>query len=481
MDGRVSLRLRHLFSDTLIYGSARVFASMVGALLIPLYVRRLEVSDYGAIENINVFLALAPPVIGLSLYAAIYRFCPPGEAEKRANFGAVLVGTLIVMSVGALLFAPAAAPMASTLLGGRTALFSWTLFLLASIIATNTVLLTWMNVEMMKREYVRATLGATTLQLLLAVLFVGVARWGVAGFVAASVIAQTMALAYAFSVARSHIELSGSIKRLWPMIVYSAAFVPGAFAVFMMRSSDRYILSILNGGDLKEIGLYAMAEKMALPVALLGAAFSQAFPAFGLRLSQGAASQTLLRDIFRLYVASTAVFSFLCSALSVPFLRLIGARAFLASAQYTPFLALYLSLNSLVAIGSLAVYISGKPRAVISSSMAAAAVNLLANLILIPPYGVWGAVWSTVLAFAVYNIVVFWLGEKDFSPGYPFTAATVTYLVTLTAGWFSQKGPGFALVAAATMAIALFATRIVESSDLARLNSLVRSRRTSST
>lgn len=473
-EGDSPMRLRNLVSDTAVYGSARVVSSLAGALLIPLYVRRLSVSDYGAVENINVFLALAPPLIGVSLYQGIYRFCSPQAPNRAEALGAILVASVWSMAVSCLPFHFLAPTMAETFFGRRGVEFVWSLFLLGSLLAVNTVIQTWLNVEMRKGAYVACTLGATILQLTFAIWFVGVARFGVSGFVAAALIAQLTALGIGLFAIRGHLAFSNSLRRAWPILAYSAAFIPGSLAVLAMRSSDRYILSIVNGGDLREIGLYAMAEKMALPVALLGAAFSQAFPAFGLRLAAGAANKRVLQDIFRLYVVLTAVVSFVCSALALPFLKVIGATAFFPAAQYTPFLTIYLSLNSLVTIGSLAVYVSGKPLAVVSASIAAAVVNLLVNLLLIPQYGVWGAVWATVLAFIVYNVVVFGMSERDLPMNYPFSAAALTYAASLIAGMVALTGASGVLLGGAAFALVLSMTRLATLDDLRRLISLLR-------
>ncbi len=468
------MRLRDLLSDAAVYGSARVVSSVAGALLIPLYVRRLSVSDYGAIENINIFLLLAPPVVGASLYQAVYRFCSPTAEDRAASLGAILVAS--AWSIGALCFpfyfvAPI---MAATVLGGRGVAFAWSLFLLGSVIAVNSIVLTWLNLERRKAAYVATTVGTTVLQMAFAVWFVGVERWGVSGFVAAAVIAQITALCVGLSAVWSDLAFSKSLSRVTAILVYSAAFIPGSLAILAMRSSDRYILAIVNGGDLKEIGLYSMAEKMALPVGLLGAAFSQAFPAFGLRLAANSEDRQVLREIFRLYVVLTAIVSFLCSALALPFLRLVGAQAFLPAAQYTPALTIYLSLNSLVTIGSLAVYVSGKPMAVVAASIAAALVNLLANLLLIPGHGVWGAVWATVLAFVVYNLVVFALAERDLPMNYPFAAAAATYLGTLLAGTMALSGVVGILVGGALLGALLVMTRLASVGDIRRTLTLLR-------
>jgi O-antigen/teichoic acid export membrane protein len=60
-----------LFGDVAVYGSARVLASALGVVFIPLYTRVLAVEDYGVLENLSTLSFFVVTVFGLSLPTAI--------------------------------------------------------------------------------------------------------------------------------------------------------------------------------------------------------------------------------------------------------------------------------------------------------------------------------------------------------------------------------------------------------------------------
>jgi O-antigen/teichoic acid export membrane protein len=187
-----------------------------------------------------------------------------------------------------------------------------------------------------------------------------------------------------------------------------------------MRSSDRFFLTQLVPGGLDLVAVYALAEKLSLPIGLAAAALNLAYPAHGIRTEQDPSSA---RDVFRYFMTGSVFVGFLCVITSPWLIRLLATPSYAASADYVPYLTTYLTLNGLVVIPSLYLTRKGLARVVLVITFSAGALNLALNALLIPAFGIHGAAASTVMTYAFYC-------------GWAFREASVSGLVADSrAGW----------------------------------------------
>ena len=67
---------KRIFSDAVVYGSARVLMMGVSVFLVPIYSRHFSLGDYGVIETFNLFINLVlliiPSGIAQSMFRLVY-------------------------------------------------------------------------------------------------------------------------------------------------------------------------------------------------------------------------------------------------------------------------------------------------------------------------------------------------------------------------------------------------------------------------
>jgi O-antigen/teichoic acid export membrane protein len=87
-------------------------------------------------------------------------------------------------------------------------------------------------------------------------------------------------------------------------------------------------------------------------------------------------------------------------AVAPPVVRLFTTERFQDAALVTPWIALGVMFQGLYLVGSIGLVISKRTKRYPVATGAAAAVSIVANLVLIPRFGILGAAWANTLSYA---------------------------------------------------------------------------------
>lgn len=409
-------QLRKLFSHSALYGAADVFSNAVNFLLVPLYTAFLSPRDYGDLALLLLFSTLAKILFRLGLDSAFFRIhyeMKDAAAQRR------LAGTALLFSgaAGAALFA------LITLLApalGR--------LLLGDADAANLVRLAAADVFLGVFSFVPLTLlriqdrpGLFSLlaglrhlvNTLLKILLV-VKGWGVLGVLVADVSATALFSLALLPQLRRQVSLTLAPDLLGELLRFGAPKVPHGLLLQLQNLADRKILDLFVSRG--EVGLYQVGYTFAMGVKFPLSAFEPAWQPFVYsQLNRPDAPRTLAR------VASIAWAGFLLVGVSLAvvsgeLLTLMTPRspAFRAAAPVIPVVVLAYLLQGLFLLTAVGIGISKKARYYPAVTFVAAATNVVANLLLVPRFGILGAAWATVLSYAAMAGVGFALAQPLF-------------------------------------------------------------------
>jgi O-antigen/teichoic acid export membrane protein len=138
------------------------------------------------------------------------------------------------------------------------------------------------------------------------------------------------------------------------------------------------------------------------------------------------------------YLISMVLLGGLGLGLFAPEILLIFTQpAYLPAAPYVGFLA-YIHVFSGISTVLYTSALAGKQlKAVSLTTIVGAGVNILLNMILIPPYGIWGATLATVIGYAIPIIFLYFLLRTRFPVPYPVIRLTAALLVQSGLLWVS--------------------------------------------
>jgi O-antigen/teichoic acid export membrane protein len=101
-------------------------------------------------------------------------------------------------------------------------------------------------------------------------------------------------------------------------------------------------------------------------------------------------------------------------------LALIVAPAFLPAYKLVPILLVVTIIQQWTAFCNLGLFLMNSTKLFAVSAVIAVIADLLLNLMLIPPYGMLGAAWATVAAYALRFAIIYVLAQQRYHIDYPW-------------------------------------------------------------
>jgi O-antigen/teichoic acid export membrane protein len=193
---------------------------------------------------------------------------------------------------------------------------------------------------------------------------------------------------------------------------FGMPLVPSALALWAINFIDRFFVAVFKGQD--EVGVYSLAVRASSVIVFLMVAFRLAWPAFAYSIEDDSVAK-------RTYAFVLTYLLFLCCWVSLV-LGLLSPWIVQVLAPHKPaFYRASEAIGILAFAGTayagytvLAIGIGRARRTQFNWIVtgAAALLNVVLNLALIPPYGMMGAAISTVAAYVAMFIGVTWNAQR---------------------------------------------------------------------
>ena len=430
------------------YALAVAAARGLGLALLPLTTAALPPAEFARLELLLSLGEIGGLLLSAGLVDTLYRFVASdgrGAVARTTGLGIALGGAGLLLAAvlapfGALLPWPAT-PVEVALLGAAVALD----------VALGVPLAT-LRVDGRAGAYaasvaLRGILHAGSAALLL------LAGCGVAGVLAASATAASATAALLIGARAKRGEVSLSPAGWSRLLAYGAPLTAGGLAAFALGSADRWFLAGAVAPE--SMAHYALAVKLAMAAAFLTQPFELWwYPRRLALLAQpdGAARTTRAVGIggalVLLAAGATAAGGPVLIALATP-------ASYHAAGTFVPWLAAALALQSfgsLVNVGCYAGRVAAQPLAVNGASGLAA---LAGYALLVPEFGVSGAIAATLLAQTVRLLAFHRLSARNAPIRYPVVRLALLALPAAAAGAAPQLlGTGCAGIAAAAFGLA---------------------------
>ncbi len=480
--------LRGLARETAVYGLTTVLGRMLSFLLTPLFTHLLDRSESGVVQTVYAAIAFMTVAYGLGLDTAYLRL---GRRDGRADddaFASAITGVVATALAASILLHLFSAQAASAL--GVPAELAVVVRYGAWILALDAAML--MPYAELRGSHRAATYGGVKLvtiamNLVLAWLFVRRMGMGVQGVFLANLAASAAGLAMMAPVIASRLQApSGpgrpSATRLRSMLSFGFPLVLAGIGSMVVQVADRPLISRISG--LAMAGLYGNCYKLGIFMMLLVGMFDQAWKPFVLERAERPDVDALIARVLT-YFAAAAAGTFLAVAFFVT--AAVTAHLFLGKPLFhpaywdglaiVPVVTLGYVFNGLYFVMLAPLMIDKRTGAVGAATWAGAAVNIAANLILIPRYGMMGAAWATCASYAVMAAAVWTLGRATRAVPYEWgrLAAVGAWTAAL---WLigSRTGLGVRVLLICAYPAGLWFSGFMKAEELAELRSIFSAR-----
>lgn len=440
-----------------IYAVGLAWTKGLALLLVPILTRALPPDMFGRLEVLSSLAEIGALIAGAGLVDTLYRFA--GNGDRRA--AGRVAGLAIAISTLACLAVAVFADRLATIVPGATATDVRLIGLAVALEPAIGVPLAWLRLAGQPGRYTAATVLRATFQSVLVAALV----WR--GFGIEGVLVAGLAAALAMALSLNAFQAAGTGVAFSPrdslgFLRYGVPLIGAGLAAFVLGTADRMLLA--GHVPSSALGEYGLAAKFSMMAALL----TQPFELWWYPRRLGLLAEPDGLDRSARIVGTGAALVLLSAggaAVAGPFLiATLTPVAYHGAIALVPWLCAALALQSLGSLASVGCYAgrSGSPSLMVNGG--AAVVALAGYLLLIPGYGVPGAVAATVAAQAARLALFHALSQRRVCLSYPLgaigmvaalSAAAAALAVALPPGLPALAGGGACLLLAAGAGVAL--------------------------
>lgn len=400
-----------LLSGSAIYTIGGLANALIPFLLLPILTRELGVADYGLLATIQAFLGLVIPCLGFGIPAALARRFYDEELDYAQYLGAnlsALVGIgalLILVSWGGALWLPFNHPVLH---------WSGVIAMIALVAVVSQVLLTQFQVRNLPKPFVAFTLGNTSLEVFLALVFVVALGMSWQGRLVSQALGGfTLAIAGLYwALRKGWIQVGGDYRKSADMVKdalkYGVPLIPHQLSLWAIALSDRFFVLHYHGES--EVGIYTVSSQLGMGVSILVSAIATAWTPYAFERLKSRRTSDFGRTV--VWILSLIALACLGFALLGPWIQ-----SFVAGENFEAPLFLFVSLAigqffyAAYRIVSPVLFYAEKTRLIAVITVLTALANVILNALLVPTGGSIGAATATMISYGCSALAVFLFGK----------------------------------------------------------------------
>ena len=420
---------RELVKNTVIILIGKVCTQLISLLMLPLYTHVLPSDEYGLVDLITTYVALALPLIGFQIEMGAFRYILDNRKDEKRKT-AIISNSLVTITGSTLFF------LVIFLIVSRFVTIPYLPFVILCVVAT-----LYSHFMLQVARGLGDNLGysigciitgVTTVGLNL--IFLLILKTGISGILLATAIANLANVLFLLirEKAYKNIKVSTVEKNeIAALLKYSMPLVPNSLIWWIINVSDRTLITIFI--DMSANGVYAVANTFSNII-------SQVYGVFNLSWTESASlhiededRDTYFSSTFNQIIKIFSSIALLMIA-GMPILFLIvGKEEYFSAYNYIPILLIGMFFNIVVTfIG--AIYIAKKKtKEVAITSLWAGVLNVIINVSLIHFIGVWAAALSTLMSFLIMSVYRYRDVQKYVSLKLSIRAALLNLLIAIPA------------------------------------------------
>ena len=393
-------REKNLAKNTIIITIGKICTQLITFFLLPLYTGILSTEEYGTVDLLNTLVSLLLPIVTFQVEQAVFRELIEvrGKKDKESKIISSAVITVMFQCIVYLIIFALISPFIN----------NHYKFFLATNVVANIFLSLFLQIARGfgdNKKYAFASFISALSTIVFNVLFLVVIKLGANGMLLGTMLGQIVATIYLFISLKLYKYLKVKdykkevIKSLWK---YSLPLIPNAISWWVFNASDRVIASAFLGVD--QNGILAASLKFSAVYITFYNIFNMSWTeSISIAIKDDDVSDyfnKMFNIVLRLFTAM-AVGMIACMPFVFP---IMINEKFSAGYGLIPISIVGSLFNVVVGLISV-IYVAEKnTKAIASTSIVSAVINIIVHLVLIKFIGLYAAVISTFVAFFVMSI-----------------------------------------------------------------------------
>ena len=386
---------RLFLKNTIVLGVGKFIPKIMAFVILPILTGKLSKAEYGLYDLITSLVALVLPVATLQIQSAAFRFLIDCRSDKD-RIQTIITNVLVVTYPVSFIAATITSFVIPGLqLGVRIALLFYFMFDITYITVGQITRGLGNN-----KSYSLAAIILSIVDLICVVLMVYLKDGGLLGVIFALVVSNAVADIYLLYTTKlyKYINIASfSIEKTKDMIKYSWPMIPNNLSGWVLRLSDRLVITAMIGIEANAV--YAVANKIPNMVLIASTVLS-------LSWQESASIALKEKDSMKYYSQMLGIFHDFLSGAAIliigfmPILFKIFIRGDYQEAyNQIPVLILAMFYCAMASYYG-GIYIAHKKTTSIGiSTIIAAVINLTIDFVLVKSIGIWAGSVSTLVAY----------------------------------------------------------------------------------
>lgn len=425
--------MKKLVKDFLIYGLSSSIGKFVGFFLVPIYTRAFTPEDFGILDIISTVTFFFALVGMMQIESAVARYYYTfNNSEEKKKFISTAVTSIMILSGIIVIFSTLFSPILSKLLFKDTGYGLIIIIAVIHIPLSNLAALFGILLRYRKEPVIYTIIH--TLQILT---IAGITIWlvvfkkiGILGVFIGQLSGFFIISMIMVYYLKKEYCIFFSLKSFKKIIRYSAPLVPATTGTWMNKSINRFVmLAYLSLGD---IGLYAVAMKLASIISILASALKMAWLPFFWETLESADHKRIIK-IFHLYVSiGFFILVIFATLLSGPLIKLLTTPAYYSASRLVGILVFAIGLSEIIyQIVGLGPAITKRTEFNTIIYFTSSAINISLLFLLVPKYGLIAVPVCLLVANSVHVLLGWINSERLYFMGFNKSVFVFAYSFTL--------------------------------------------------
>lgn len=399
---------KRLVKNTLLIMLGNFGSKMISFILLPLYTSILTTTEYGTFDFIVALSAFLLPVVTFSIHESLFRFIIDVDKDKNKNgFKKIISNAVIILLIG-IFFLFIVLSVLYFVVNKENQVIIIYLFLYVVV----NILYTFSNYLLRGlgkiKEYAIISSSKNVIQLVINVIVVLVFRLGIKGLLISSCLSELLAFLIVFIISKlwKYIDIKSlSKKYVKDMLKYSLPLVPNSLCNQVINISDRFIITMFMGTSYN--GVYSISYKFPYIIGTVYHFFYTAWSESAARVFQQGKEKAIEYYQSLYTTLNNFVFSIIITMIaSMPLLfRILIRGNYVDGFVYVPILMLSMYFDCIGMFYSGIFAALKKTNIMATTTMIAAFINILINILLIGKFGLYAAAISTLIAEIILVIL----------------------------------------------------------------------------
>ena len=431
-------REKALLKNTVIITIGKICTQLITFFLLPLYTSILSTEEYGTVDLLNTLVSLLLPIVTFQVEQAVFRKLIDNRDKERykRNIISTAIFSVLTQCIIYLCVFFAIAPFVNN---------EYKYFLATNVVA-------YIFASLMQQiarglgDNVKYAIGSFLSALgtiIFNILFLVVFKFGANGMLMANMLGQVICAIYFIISLKLYKYISIKfykkklLKKLW---IYSIPLIPNAISWWVFNSSNRVIISAILG--VAKNGIFSAASKFSSVYITIYNIFNLSWTEMvALHIEDVDIKQFLNKTINEMLKLFTALAIGIIACMPIVYPIMIDS-SYWEGYNQVPIMIIGSIFNVVVGLIS-AIYVAKKnTKAIASTSIVSAIINIVVNLVLINFIDLYAATIASLSAYGIMSIYRLYDIRKkyfDIKLDKKFIIVTIIVLIPILLIYYSNN------------------------------------------